>query len=236
MELISSHLEALYAFLEANKAIDQFPIRSVKAPAGLCEKIVAYCAKSGYPLDGSSGAKNLIYVEGANIDAQLNDDALDVFNDLRLVITPLEGDPGAFEIIYIGIATTTPGRYYTRNPINRKGAARIALGKQTAWRMGLHKQKQPALVQAAPVVVHRDLNKDGSRKGDKLDTGWFGINHHTTDMDFDSVLVGQNSAGCCVGKYYFEHLLFLWIMSTDPRYQSNRDFIFSSTVIPGDKL
>jgi hypothetical protein len=104
-----------------------------------------------------------------------NADRLDEWNDRRLIIEFVEGVPYIFGN---WAATTEPGRWYTLNPMNRQGAARIAFGQYRAWRMGMHgsgKTRHEALVQVNPIRVCRDLNKDAIRTGDKLDTGLFGI-------------------------------------------------------------
>lgn len=202
----------------------------------LCEKVVAYCAAKGYPLDSEPGSMNLIYLEGVNTDGQVNEDRPDIFNDLRMVISPSEDGSGAYRVLLAAAATTEPGQYYTDRPLSREGAARIAFGKHRAWRMGMHKAAHPALFQVLPVPVYRDLNRDGARTGDKMVTGLFGVNHHTTDMNFKGTHIGRYSAGCCVGRDYFEHLYFLYLMSKDPRYVADRNFIFSATIIPGNEL
>ena len=141
---------------------------------------------------------NIIYIEGVNPDTfALNSDTENYWNDTRNLIL----EDGT--VVMSAQATTEPGTYYTDNPLNPKGAARIAFGHyKEAWAFGMHK-KQKALVQVGEITVHRDLNKDGVRTGDKTYTGLFEINQHTTgDSPYASIpdLVGRWSAGCLVGK------------------------------------
>ena len=71
------------------------------------------------------GYRNIVYVEGANADGSANDDKPNRFNDKRIV---LEVDKnGKPSILDQWKATTEPGSFYTLNPHNDKGAARIAL-------------------------------------------------------------------------------------------------------------
>ncbi|HAG79976.1 MAG TPA: peptidoglycan-binding protein, partial [Cyanobacteria bacterium UBA12227] len=147
-------------------------------PRTLEERIIAYCEDKGYQIDRGPGEKNIIYVEGMYPDGQLNDDKANAWNDTRMVIEFKDGKPvvlGKWE------ATTEPGRYYTMNPMNAGGVARIAFGQHRAWQLGRHGQADPheALVQTGgPLTVYRDLNKDGMRSGDRTDTGHFGVNQH----------------------------------------------------------
>lgn len=148
---------------------------------------------------------NIVYLEGCNPDTfELNADRLDEWNDVRMVITG-EGD-----IKLCATATTEPGRYYTNNPLNPNGAARIAFGQYLdAWTFGIHgKSRQDALVQCGVIKVHRDLNKDGFRTNDRVYEGdGFGINQHTTSNAPDTINFW--SAGCCVGKYPATHAKFM---------------------------
>src|SRR5690606_17765887 len=57
-------------------------------------------------------------------------------------------------------ATTRPGIPYLRKPVNTKGAAIMVPGQYPGYRLGLHRGKYIALVQAAPVDVYRDNDKD----------------------------------------------------------------------------
>ncbi|TAE60776.1 MAG: hypothetical protein EAZ76_02075 [Nostocales cyanobacterium] len=205
-------------------------------PKTLEEKIVAYCEKKGYKIDKEPGCKNIIYIEGMNPDGTLNDNALNVWNDLRIVIEFKDGKP---KMIGCWEATTNPGKYYTFKPMNPKGAAIIAFGQYRAWQVGIHTPGggHEALVQTGgPVTVHRDANRNGRRdEGDSMDSGMFGINQHWGG-DNPKSDVGRWSAGCQVGRTKQGHRDFMAIIKSDPRYQANRKYIFSSTIIDGKDL
>jgi peptidoglycan hydrolase-like protein with peptidoglycan-binding domain len=176
---------------------------------------------------------NIIYIEGANADGVPNADKFNEWNDRRIVIEIAMGTP---QIVGNWLATTEPGHYYTVNPMNPKGAARIAFGQYPAWQVGTHGNSEPheALVQTGVVKLHRDRNKDGFRTGDPEDIGsHFGINQH---WGYDNQLVGKASAGCLVGQTRQGHREFMQIIKQDRRYQLNNKYTFMSTIIAGDDL
>jgi hypothetical protein len=143
----------------------------------LATRIIKYMTAKNYVVFSGEKNYNIVYVEGMNEDGTLNDDAPNQFNDRRLIIEIIRGVP---KIINSWQATTEPGDYYTYNPMNPGGAARIKFGQYQAWKVGLHGNSEPheALVQFLSVTIWRDFNKDFKRPGDQLDTGVFGINQH----------------------------------------------------------
>lgn len=97
--------------------------------------------------------------------------------------------------------TTLPGKIYLLNPMTRSGTAILAPGQYIgAYKIGLHKNQYPALVQASKVNVFRDGNKDAKPDKDSkfLESGIFGINIHKAGAL--AKIVGANSAGCQVFK------------------------------------
>ncbi len=87
--------------------------------------------KRGYQIATGNKEYNIVYVEGMNANGKLNTDPPNHFNDRRMVIEVINGSP---RIIANWEATTEPGYYYTYNPMNDKGAARIAFGQSLASR------------------------------------------------------------------------------------------------------
>tara|TARA_R110000851_G_scaffold545_2_gene1860 strand:+ start:1103 stop:1639 length:537 start_codon:yes stop_codon:yes gene_type:complete len=87
-------------------------------------------------------------------------------------------------------ANTTPTSKYLKRPINVKGTAIIAAGfYKSAYALGMHRGR-PAVIQVAPLTVHRDNNLDEEPDTNtKTETGLFAINIH-------SGLGGDYSAGC----------------------------------------
>ena len=210
----------------------------VSASGNWFGKVIDYMNKKKYFICRHPDCKNIIYLEGVNPDGSLNDDIRNVFNDLRIVFTvDKNGKPDFSSSIWEG--TTEPGDFWTFHPMNPKGAARIAFNQYKAWVVGTHKAGTPqaheALTQAEPVSVHRDLNMDFKRPGDKLDTGDFGINQH---WGYDAPLgdLGNTSAGCLVGRTKAGHRKFMELVKDDPRYKVNNSYKFVTAVMPGDEI
>lgn len=200
----------------------------------LASRIINYMQAKKYVVFNDKNNFNIAYIEGMNEDGTLNDDAPNCFNDRRIIIEIIDDIP---KIINHWQATTEPGNYYTYNPMNPKGAARIAFGQYQAWKVGMHGNSEPheALVQVRPVIVHRDFNKDFKRTGDKIDTGLFGINQHW-GYDAPTTNIKKAGAGCFVGKRRQGHREFMQLIKSDLRYQADNNFIFHTTVIAGDDL
>ncbi len=198
----------------------------------LAGRIIKYMLLKKYHISIRPKEYNIVYVEGINTDGTLNTDAPNKFNDRRIVI---EIDDGIPRIVDNWDATTEPGTYYTDYPINVKGAARIQFEQFKAWRVGPHRNQPLALRQAKPITVHRDRNRDGFRTNDSLDTGLFGINqHHANNAPRHDI--GRWSAGCLVGRTTVGHDQFMEIIMADRRYQLNNNYLFETTIIPGDDL
>lgn len=202
----------------------------------LAKKILRYMRSKNYWIARSPRTYNIAYVEGMNSDGSLNEDKFDEWNDRRFVIRIAAG--GKIEVPVNDQATTEPGAYYTRRPLNRDGAARLAFGQYKAWVVGKHQGTQPALVQRELVKVHRDKNQDGKRSTtDPIDIGKaFGVNQHTTSRSRVPDFVGRYSAGCLVGRRYDWHMKFLGIVKKDFRFELNFGYLFVSAVIAGDDL
>lgn len=173
---------------------------------------------------------NIVYVEGVNSDGTPNSDKLNEWNDRRIVLKITDGIP---RIVGNWLATTEPGDYYTYHPMNPQGAARIAFGQYKAWQVGTHgnSDRHEALIQTAPIKVHRDRNRDGLRIGDPIDEGLFGVNQH---WGYDMPKVDRASAGCLVGQSRQGHKEFMALIKQDRRYQLNKAYVFMTTVIAGD--
>jgi hypothetical protein len=176
---------------------------------------------------------NIVYIEGCNPDGTPNDNTPNHFNDVRLVISiAADGIP---TIMDAWDGTTEPGKKWTMDPMDPKGAARIAFGQYKAWAVGTHLagsvSAHEALVQVAEVMVHRDLNKDFRREGDKTFMGIFGINQHW-GYNLPTDDLGKSSAGCLVGRTKTGHRKFMSLVKQDPRYTVNNGYRFMSTILP----
>lgn len=192
----------------------------------LASLIIKYSKSKGYEIPVGKQKYYICYLEGCNADGSRNENRLNEFSDRRIVI---EIDGARPRIVCNYLATTEPGAFYTFNPINAAGVARIAFGQFKAWQMGIHKN-HPALVQRGEIKVYRDRNKDGLRNGDPISEGVFGINQH---WGGDSPTIDKWSAGCLVGQKKLEHLKFINILRRDIRFQMDKNFIFSTTILDG---
>jgi hypothetical protein len=180
-----------------------------------------------------AGTHNIVYLEGVSSNFTVNKDEPNEFNDLRCLLSFKQGVP---VITNYWVATTEPGKYYTENPMNPKGAARIQFGQYTAWRVGVHgKDRHRALVQVNPITVCRDVNKDYARARDIEDTGLFGVNQHG-GYDQPEKNIGRASAGCLVGRSMKEHQEFMRIITKDPRYIADAKFIWPTAICAGNQV
>lgn len=208
----------------------------------LAKAVVEYMRQQKYVVDTLPGQQNIVYIEGMGLDGQPNDDRLDGWNDLRLVITHL--DNGLPQLKMAHVATTEPGRSATFSAAaaRRGGVARIAFGQYRAWQMSYHHQARngknhPALVQRAPLPVHRDKNRDGIRTRDNIHLGMFGINQHSTRPGYRGDRVGDFSEGCLVGWLWEQHMdEFIPLLRQEPRFILNPEYLFTTTIIAGDAL
>lgn len=115
-------------------------------------------------------------------------------------------------------ATTDPGTYYLKNPMNVDGTAILIFG-QYKYKIGLHQGKYKALVQRGKVDVLRDYNRNATLDflNGKKYSGFFGINIHRANPSGKSANVDKWSAGCQVfaDSNDFNHFLDLVDNSVD---------------------
>jgi len=106
-------------------------------------------------------------------------------------------------MMHVFSGTTNPGTHWLKNLMNPKGCAVLKPGQYVdSWKLGLHQGKYEALVQAKPITVYRDNNKnDLAEENGKEDTGMFGINIHHANASAVSSIIDKWSAGCQVLNY-----------------------------------
>jgi len=109
-------------------------------------------------------------------------------------------------------ATTDPGTFWLKNPMQPDGAAILASGQYVdAWEIGLHKGEYEALVQKAPVTILRDYDRSAYldfMNGEKY-TGLFGIDIHRALSAGKTFFVDEFSAGCQVFQDAGDFLQFM---------------------------
>ena len=103
-------------------------------------------------------------------------------------------------IMHVFTCTTNPGTHWLKNLLNPKGAALLKPGQYVdSWKIGMHQGKYKALVQAKPITVYRDGNKNDLAEESSVEqTGLFGINIHRANPNAVSSIIDKWSAGCQV--------------------------------------
>jgi hypothetical protein len=215
-------------------AEELFPL---KMPNTLAGRLVRALQAQGHWISRHPDCVNIIYVEGMDEDGKPNDNAPNVFNDLRLVLRiNRSGNPN---ILSEWEGTTEPGMFFELHPETALGVARIAFGQYKAWVVGTHKPNSKsaheALVQAAAIDIFRDLDKNFNRTGDRRFNGIFGINQHW-GFDLPKSDVRNASAGCLVGRTKAGHREFMSLVKEDARFQVSRGYRFMTTVLPAAEV
>lgn len=128
--------------------------------------------------------------------------------------------------------TTDPGLYYLQQPMNVNGTAILKPGQyRGSHKIGLHRGRYAALVQARPVSVYRDRNRDAvlDMEADTVRSGNYGINIHHAGAD--SKLVDRWSAGCTVVANLQDWEIFMAIVRRSADMYGER---FTYTLIDRD--
>lgn len=168
------------------------------------EKIAKVYNRKGYDLFEDDSKNYNLNLIGIRTKSQIPNS----FDDWFLVLWKFHG----WNILKFK-ATTDPGLYWLRTPINDLGTAVVKEGRYPGlWKVGLHKGYK-ALQQKAPVTVIRDFNKDNHLDfdGGREETGIFGINGHRASELNESIVVNKWSAGCQViaNPWDFDILMML---------------------------
>lgn len=109
-------------------------------------------------------------------------------------------------------ATTDPGTFWLRQPMQEQGTAILAEGQNIdAYELGLHRGKYIALVQRKAVTIIRDYNRDAvlDFKNGTITKGLYGINIHRANRTGTTKSVDKNSAGCQVFESAHDFALFI---------------------------
>lgn len=192
------------------------------------DTVIKALSKQNYKLfDNDTKPYNLNLVGIRSADTTPN-----TFNDWEYVFWKYRGswDVLKFEI------TTDPGLYYLKSPMNELGTAILKPGQYPGmWTLGKHKGAYPALVQAAPVTVIRDFNRNNylDYTSGREDKGMFGINNHRAVENGRSIMVEKWSAGCQVFADYFQYEIFMRVVSEAVK---NWTPSFTYTLLTEDQL
>ena len=161
----------------------------------ILDNIKSYFAAKEYKFFDTPDKKLNLNIIGVRRDNQ----GSNTFDDFLLVMYREE----ELMINHRWQATTDPGKYWLKNPMNPKGTAVLVPGQyRGTWQLGKHQGKYEALCQRKPVKVWRDDNKDRVLDfySSPEDEGYFGINIHRSNPYTESSQVDKWSAGCQVFK------------------------------------
>jgi hypothetical protein len=118
------------------------------------------------------------------------------------------------------VITTFAGVHYFKYPMNPAGTAILKPGQYLShYKIGLHRGKYKALVQAKPITVYRDNNKDDKYDYVNVQEGMFGINIHKSKASAEHV--HKWSAGCQVFKYAADFKEFMYTVSVAAKIWGN---------------
>jgi len=160
----------------------------------------------------------IIFEDPAGYDLNIvgirsNDTEANTFNDFLTISYRLKDQ----WVFFAFPATTDPGLYWRRNPMNVSGTAIIVPGQyRGAYSIGRHKG-YPALRQTGELAVWRDANKDRVLDmGSEIPTeiGHFGCNIHRANSDHASAQVDKWSAGCQVVQDPTHFMFFMELCET----------------------
>jgi hypothetical protein len=127
-------------------------------------------------------------------------------------------------IHYIFPATTDPGTYWLKNPMNPQGTAILSQGQyKDAYQVGLHRGKYYALVQRKPVTVLRDYDRNAilDFQNGRPETGMFGVNIHHASVNGTTKTVDNYSAGCQVFANINDFNLFMQLCEKHKQLYGN---------------
>ena len=125
---------------------------------------------------------------------------------------------GAYKI------TTDPGTYWLKHPMNVDGTAILKEGQYVdAYKIGLHKGQYTALVQAKPVTILRDYDRNATLDFSSMSesTGMFGINIHRAGTTGTTSTVDKWSAGCQVFEQAKDFEQFIKLCEMHRKYYGN---------------
>ena len=179
-------------------------------------KIKGILRSKGYELYTKPHELNIVGIRSASTIPNRFDDEIHVFYK----VAPLKWFYHVYKV------TTDPGTFWLRNPMQPQGTAILAQGQyKGAYRIGLHQGKYKALVEAKPLTVIRDYDRDAKldfRNGAKS-KGMFGINIHRASLNGITKQVDKYSAGCQVFANINEFNEFMGLAEKHRSLRHSRD-------------
>lgn len=186
----------------------------------MTELIVSALTAMGYRVFTRPYELNIIGVRSS-------DSTPNVFNDSINVVYKDSNDSWQ---LHSFPATTDPGTFWLKNPLNPQGTAILKAGQYLhSHIIGLHRNKYRALVQRGLMTVIRDIKRDGTLdfKG-KDDSGYFGIDIHRAAETGVTKLIDKYSAGCQVFANATDFTTFMQLCDKQAQLYGNS---FSYTLL-----
>jgi hypothetical protein len=155
------------------------------------EKLRALLKHNGYKVFTRPYELNIVGLRADSTTPNRFDDEIHVF----YMVSPTDWNYHVFK------ATTDPGTYWLRNPMQPQGTGILEKGQYIdTYRLGKHRGQYEALVQNKPVTVIRDYDRDAQLdfNNGKRYTGFFGINIHRANAQGTTKTIDKYSAGCQV--------------------------------------
>ena len=164
--------------------------------------IQATLQRQGFTMYNRPFELNIVGVRSNNTIANTFDDFINVF---------FKTNDGTWQFHQFA-ATTDPGTYWLKNPLNPQGTAILKHGQYIgSHHIGLHRGKYLALVQQRPITIIRDYDRNANLDlmNGKEQTGIFGINIHHASVNGTTKTVDKYSAGCQVFANINDFNLFM---------------------------
>lgn len=177
--------------------------------------------KKGYILKGGIYEMNVFGI-------RMNTQVSNFFDDwLGVVYVSEIGE----RVAWMAPATTDPGLYYLKNPMNSNGCAAVVPGQyHNSHTFGKHRGEYDALIQYGPIAVYRDNNRDAvvDANPSTIEHGaGFGINIHRASPHGVADLVNNYSAGCQVFKRSEDFDYFMFLANKQREYTKETTFTYT---------
>lgn len=185
------------------------------------QKLRAILKHNGFKLYTRPYELNIVGLRSASTVPNRFDDEIHVFYK----VSPIKWNYHVYK------ATTDPGTFWLRNPMQPQGTAILAQGQyEHTYEMGLHRGQYTALVQRKPVTVIRDYDRDAMLDfyNGKKTKGLYGINVHRANRIGTTKTVDKNSAGCQVFENATAFQQFMLLCERHRRMYGNK---FTYTLI-----
>lgn len=178
-------------------------------------KIKSILRSKGFVLHTRPYELNIVGIRSRSILPNRFDDEIHVF---------YKSNPRKWAY-HIFKATTDPGTFWLKNPMQPQGTAILAQGQYAnSYQIGMHLGKYKALVQVAPVAIMRDYDRNAKLDflNGKMENGIYGINIHRAMSQGKTKVIDKFSAGCQVFKSADDFNLFMELCEHHRQLYANR--------------